>query len=160
MITIGPVGHADHAALWQILEPVIRAGETYAQGRDLDREAALGWWLAPPHRAFVARDADGIIIGTYYLQPNQAGGGAHVANAGFMVRAGARGVGRAMGEHALITARALGFTAMQFNFVVSTNTRAIALWQSLGFAEVGRIPAAFDHPGLGLVDALVMHRAL
>ena len=160
MIAIGPAGPDDADAIWQILEPVIRAGDTYALDRTMPRDAALAWWLNPPHRAFVARDATGLIVGTHYLQPNQAGGGAHVANAGFMVRMGHRGVGRALAEHALDAARDAGFAAMQFNFVVSTNTRAIALWQALAFAEVGHLPAAFDHPHLGRVDALVMYRML
>lgn len=152
---------SDGQAIWRILEPVIRAGQTYALDRDMSREAALGYWLAPGHSAFVAEAAGGI-VGTYYLRANQAGGGAHVANCGYVTADGAegRGIARAMAHHSFAEARRRGFTAMQFNFVVATNERAVRLWQGLGFATVGRLPDAFRHPRLGLVDALVMHRAL
>jgi len=151
----------DHAAIWAILEPVIRAGETYALPRDMGREDALAYWLAPAHRTFVA-ERDGVVVGTYYLRANQQGGGAHVANCGYMTASDqqGRGVARAMCEHSLGAARESGFLAMQFNFVVATNTRAVALWERLGFQIVGRLPGAFRHPSLGLVDALTMFRAL
>jgi ribosomal protein S18 acetylase RimI-like enzyme len=150
-------GDAD--AIWTILEPVIRAGETYALDRDMTREAALAFWLA--NEAFVAEDGDRV-LGTYYMRRNQAGGGGHVCNCGYMVAAEAngRGVARAMCAHSLEHARARGYRGMQFNFVVSTNTRAVRLWQAMGFAIVGRIPGGFAHPRLGDVDALVMHQRL
>ncbi len=158
---IRPATSADHAAIWHILEPMIRAGETYALPRDMTEAEALNYWRAADRETFVADDA-GAIIGTYYLRPNQRGGGAHVANCGYVtaLHAAGRGVARAMCEHSLAAARDRGFTAMQFNFVVATNSRAIALWQSLGFETLGRLPGAFRHPSLGLVDALVMFRAL
>lgn len=151
----------DWPAIWAILEPAIRAGETYSLDRDMTEDAARAYWLAAGHDAFVAED-DGHILGTYYMRANQAGGGRHVANCGFMTEAAAqgRGVARAMCEHSQEHARARGFRAMQFNFVVSTNTRAVALWQSLGFAVVGRLPGAFAHPAQGDVDALVMFKTL
>jgi L-amino acid N-acyltransferase YncA len=160
-ITIRPAGAEDADAIWTILERTIRAGETYALPRDGSRAAMLAYWFAPGNRVFVAEQA-GAVCGTYVLRANQPGGGAHVANAGFMTHPDAtgRGIARAMGAHALETARAAGFLAMQFNFVVASNSRAVALWTSLGFREVGRVPAAFRHPVLGLVDALVMHRTL
>lgn len=151
----------DHDAIWKILEPVIRAGETYALPRDMTRTAALAYWTGSDRETFVA-EMDGRVVGTYYLRANQAGGGAHVANCGYVTAAEAagRGVARAMCEHSLATARACGFRAMQFNLVVSTNTRAVRLWQSLGFSTVGRLPRAFQHPQFGEVDALVMYRLL
>lgn len=151
----------DDDAIWQILQPIIRAGETYTLPRDISRKAALAYWCAPANEVFVAEDA-GEIVGTYYLRANQMGGGAHVANCGYMTApsASGRGVARAMCEHSLAYARSRGFHAMQFNFVVATNERAVRLWQSLGFAIVGRLRGAFQHPSLGLVDALVMYREL
>lgn len=151
----------DHDAVWAILEPVIRAGETYTLDPALGREAALAYWFSPAHRVFVA-ERDGQVLGTYYMRANQAGGGSHVANCGYMTAAAAqgRGLARAMCEHSLQAAREAGFHAMQFNFVVSTNERAVRLWKSLGFEEVGRLPDAFRHPRLGFVDALVMYRRL
>lgn len=74
--------------------------------------------------------------------------------------AAGRGIASAMCRHSLDAARARGFRAMQFNFVVGSNERAVRLWQRHGFAVVGRLPQAFAHPRLGLVDALVMHRLL
>lgn len=158
---IRPVTSADAAAIWAIIEPTIRAGETYTLDRDMREDAALAYWLGSDKATFVA-EADGIVLGTYYLRANQAGGGRHVCNAGYMTGAAAtgRGVARAMCLHSIDHGRARGFRAMQYNFVVSSNARAVGLWQSLGFDIVGRLPDAFDHPALGLVDALVMHRAL
>jgi len=161
-ITIREATRADAADIWHILEPVIRAGESYTLPRDMDREQALAYWFSAGHEVFVAITADGHVAGTYFLQPNQKGGGAHVANCGYITAAGAegQGVGRAMCEHSLERARARGFRAMQFNFVVSTNERAVRLWKALGFEIVGHLPNAFDHPVRGFVDALVMFRSL
>jgi ribosomal protein S18 acetylase RimI-like enzyme len=158
---VRPYSAADADALWALISPYLRAGETYALPRDWSREQALDFWCGPPHEAFVA-EADGALVGTYYLQPNQKGGGAHVANAGYMTAAHAagRGVARAMCAHSLDLARARGFRAMQFNFVVATNVRAIALWRSFGFEIAGTLPDAFDHPIEGLVDAYVMFKRL
>ena len=161
MITVRPAGVADAGAIWTILEPTIRAGETYTLPRDMTREQALAYWQAPGHDVFVAEE-NGEVVGTYYLRSNQKGGGAHVANCGYMTsfRASGRGVARAMCAHSLGHAKTRGFRAMQFNFVVSTNERAVRLWQSFGFEIVGRLPMAFLHPTSGYVDALVMYRHL
>jgi ribosomal protein S18 acetylase RimI-like enzyme len=158
---IRPFHEKDADALWSILEPIIRAGETYTQPRDMDRESALAYWLSPAHEVFVAED-NAEIVGTYFLQANQKGGGAHVANCGYITapRAIRRGVARAMCAHSLDRARQRGFRAMQFNFVISTNERAVRLWQSFGFEIVGRLPGAFQHPTQGFVDAFVMYRQL
>jgi ribosomal protein S18 acetylase RimI-like enzyme len=151
----------DHAAILAIVAPVLRAGETYAVARDLTDDQVLAYWFAPSHEVFVADD-DGVILGTYYLMANQAGGGAHVANCGYMTAPAAQGKGiaRAMCLHSLARAAERGFRAMQFNYVVSSNARAVALWQSLGFAIVGTLPGAFSHPQHGFVDSYVMFRAL
>jgi ribosomal protein S18 acetylase RimI-like enzyme len=160
-VHIRPAQPLDAPGIWAILEPIIRAGETCALPRDMTRDAALAYWMGADCETFVAEE-DGRILGTYYLKPNQLGGGAHVANCGYATAAEAsgRGVGRAMCEHSLILARSKGYRAMQFNFVVITNDRAVKLWQGLGFQIVGTIPAAFAHPTHGDVDAYVMHRKL
>jgi len=151
----------DHAAIWAILKPIFRAGETYAQPCDISRDAALAYWLGGIHTAFVARQ-NGQTLGTYYIGPNQLGGGAHVCNCGFATAESARGKGvaRAMLLHSLETARQQGFRAMQFNFVVATNQAALKIWFDNGFAEVGRLPGAFHHPRDGYVDALVLYKCL
>jgi ribosomal protein S18 acetylase RimI-like enzyme len=160
-ITIRPAERLDDDAIWNILEPTVRSGETYTLARGLSREDALAWWFAAGHEVFVAQ-LGGAVAGTYFLRANQQGGGAHVANCGYMTapHASGRGVARAMCAHSLDRARARGFRAMQFNFVVSTNQRAIRIWQSFGFEIVGRLPGAFQHPVEGYVDALVMYRYL
>jgi ribosomal protein S18 acetylase RimI-like enzyme len=160
-LLIRPARGDDTAAIWAIIEPVIRAGETYTLDRDMREVDALGYWLGADKAVFVA-EADGVVLGTYYLRANQAGGGGHVANCGYMTGAAAsgRGVARAMALHSFDQAKARGFRAMQFNFVVASNVRAVGLWQSLGFDIVGRLPGAFDHPAERFVDALVMFRAL
>ena len=151
----------DADAIWAILEPVIRAGETYPQPCDMDRAAALAYWFSLGHEVFVAED-NSEIVGTYFLKANQKGAGAHVANCGYMTapHASGRGVACAMCAHSLEQARQRGFRAMQFNFVVSTNERAVRLWQRFGFEVVGRLPKAFEHPKFGFTDVFVMYRQL
>ena len=151
----------DDDAIWAILEPVFRAGETYPIPRDISREGALTYWHTPGHSVFVAEDGERI-VGTYYLRANNRGGGAHVANCGYMVAADAqgKGVARTMCAHSLDEAKRRGFFAMQFNFVIASNGRAVRLWQFCGFKIVGTLPGAFSHPALGPVDAYVLHRAL
>jgi ribosomal protein S18 acetylase RimI-like enzyme len=151
----------DAPAIWAILEPILRAGEVYALPRDMTPEHAIAFWTGPGSEAFVLEE-DGRIVGTYYLRANQLGGGSHVANGGYATAADAtgRGVARMMCSHSLESARARGFKAMQFNFVVSTNERAVRLWKSFGFEVVGILPGAFAHPHKGEVDALVMFRKL
>lgn len=158
---IRPANQDDHDAIWRIIGPTIRAGETYALDRDLSEADALAYWTGPDRDTFVVEE-EGAILGTYYIKPNQAGGGKHVCNCGYMTdpAAGGRGVARLMHDHSLAHARASGFRAMQFNFVISSNVRAVKLWQSLGFETVGRLPGAFLHPSEGYVDALVMFRDL
>jgi L-amino acid N-acyltransferase YncA len=152
---------ADAEPIWAILEPTIRAAETYTLPADMPREEALAYWFGPRHQVFAAEE-DGRILGTYFLQPNQQGGGSHVANCGYITApwATGRGVARAMCEDSLVRARQSGFQAMQFNFVVSTNEPAVHLWRSFGFEIVGQLPGAFHHPSQGFVDALVMYRSL
>lgn len=158
---IRPATPADADAIWRILESVLRAGDTYALDRDLSRDDAVAFWLGEDRQSFVAI-AHGTVVGTYYLRANQAGGGAHIANCGYatLAEARGRGVARAMAVHSFAEARARGFRAMQFNFVVSSNVPAVRLWHALGFETVGRVPEAFDHPERGLVDALILHRRL
>lgn len=159
--TIRPATRADDDAIWRVIEPAFRAGETYPIPRDISRTDALAYWHTPGHAVFVAEDA-GQVLGTYYLRPNNRGGGSHVCNYGYIVAPAAmrRGIARAMCAHSLEYAKTHGFRAMQFNFVISSNERAVRLWQDLGFAIVGRLPGAYDHPSRGAVDAFVMFRQL
>lgn len=152
---------SDARAITAILMPIIRAGTTYALDPDMSEGDALAYWMGPDKETFVAED-EGRVIATYYMRPNQSGGGSHVCNCGYMTdpQASGRGVARLMHQHSLVRAVEMGFRAMQFNFVISSNERAVQLWQSLGFAIVGRLPEAFLHPQKGYVDALVMFRAL
>ncbi|WAJ29748.1 GNAT family N-acetyltransferase [Antarcticirhabdus aurantiaca] len=158
---IRPARHEDRAAILSIIRPVVEQGETYTLDRDMSDADILAYWLGPDKEVFVAEDEGGL-VGTYYIRANQAGGGRHVCNCGYVTasEAAGRGVARRMCGHSLDHARSRGFRAMQFNFVVSTNSRAVALWQAMDFAVVGRLPLAFEHPAHGFVDALVMFRAL
>jgi L-amino acid N-acyltransferase YncA len=161
MIKIRPATDADHDAIWKIFHEIVAAGDTYAFDPKMPREEALAYWFRSGTRTYVAEN-DERVVGTYILRANQLGPGSHVANAGFMVASDVQGcgVGRAMAEHCLSEARRMGFRAMQFNFVVSTNTLAIRLWQQLGFQVVGTLPGAFRHPQKGYVDVYVMYRSL
>ena len=151
----------DAQAIWEIIKPVIQAGDTYTLPQDMSRDAALMYWCSPKHEVFVA-ELDGAVVGTYYMRANQQGGGAHVANCGYITATAAtgQGIARRMCEHSMLHAKQNGFRAIQFNFVVSTNERAVNLWLKLGFEVVGRLPGAFNHPRFGFVDALVMFRRL
>jgi ribosomal protein S18 acetylase RimI-like enzyme len=161
VLLIRPARADDREAIWGILEPVLRAGETYPLPRDVSRDEALAYWHREGQDVFVAEDA-GRILGTYFLRANQPGAGSHVANCGYMTSPASQGqgIGRAMLEDSLARARARSFRAMQFNFVVSTNERAIRIWQAYGFEIVGRVPSAFRHPESGFVDALIMYKHL
>lgn len=158
---IRPARPEDAAAIWAVMEPIIRAGDTYTLDPQMSEADAIAHWLGPDKETFVVEE-DGAIVGTYYMRPNRAGGGSHVCNCGYMTSPAARGRGiaRMMCRHSLEHARSRGYRAMQFNFVVSTNERAVRLWESIGFTTVGRLPLAFKHPTLGYVDALVMFQAL
>jgi ribosomal protein S18 acetylase RimI-like enzyme len=151
----------DRAAIWRIFHAVVSRGDTYAFDPDISREQALACWLSPKTRCYVGL-SEQKIVGTYILKANHPGLGSHVANAGFMVApwAQGRGIGRVMAEHCLHEATRLGYRAMQFNFVVSTNTTALRLWKNLGFKIVGRLPGAFRHRRHGFVDVYVMYRKL
>jgi GNAT superfamily N-acetyltransferase len=156
---IRPVKNSDRDAIWKIFREVISAGETYPIDPNISRQQGLAYWFKHDAHVFVA-EQDRQIVGAYTLHPNQAAGGAHVANAAFIVAKSARGrgIGRALGEHCLKEARRLGFRAMQFNFVVSTNELAVKLWQDLGMRIVGTLPGAFRHPARGYVDVYVMYQ--
>lgn len=160
-MNIRPAHEGDFASIAEIIVPVIRDGGTYTLDRDMSEEEALRYWTSPEKETFVAEE-DGRIVGTYYLRANQAGGGAHVGNCGYIVSGSTmgKGIARRMCEHSLAHAYGRGFRAMQFNFVVSKNERAVRLWLSLGFEIVGSLPEAFQHPTAGYVDAYVMYRTL
>lgn len=152
----------DWPRVWNLMEPVIRAGETYPYARDMLSEQAHRRWLDVTEEAYLAEDAAGDLLGTYYIKPNQPTLGAHVANCGYMVAARARGQGvaTALCKHSQSRAVALGYRAMQFNLVVKTNAPSVHLWQKLGYHVVGTLPGAFLHARHGYVDAYVMFRTL
>lgn len=154
---------ADHwPGIWRLLEPVFRAGETYAFPADIDEAGARRAWLEMPTATYVVLGDDGAVLGTYYLKPNHPGPGSHVCNCGYVVGEAARGRGiaSAMCEHSQREAVAFGFRAMQYNLVVATNESAIRVWQKQGFTIAGTLPQAFRHPRQGYVDAFVMYKQL
>jgi L-amino acid N-acyltransferase YncA len=161
VLKVRPATEADRDPVWIIFQTVVATGDTYAIDPEISRDDALAYWFRADTHTYVA-ERDGRVVGTYILKANQPGPGSHVANAAFMVASGAQGsgVGRRMAEHCLSEARHLGFRAMQFNFVVSTNLPAIYLWEQLGFKNVGTLPGAFHHPQKGYVDVYVMFRPL
>jgi len=161
MIEIRKAVDSDKPSVWQIIKAVIAGGDTYVYPPDSPEDEMTAYWLGPEKNTYVAVD-DGEIVGTFWIKANQPGLGSHIANAAYMVSpdAGGNGVGRRMAEFSLKEARRLGFTAMQFNFVVKSNAIAVKLWQSVGFEIIGEIPDAFDHAGNGLTNAYIMYRKL
>ena len=151
----------DFAAIWPIFNEIVSAGETYAYPPETTKEEAFQLWVRLPRKTCVVED-NNQILGTYYIKTNQGGPGSHVCNCGYMVSSKARGKGlaTAMCEHSKKAAKALGYKAMQFNFVASGNEGAVKLWTKLGFETVGTLPKAFNHPSKGYVDALVMYKWL
>ena len=161
-LQIRPYESADWPQVWVLLEPVFRAGETFPHDPAITEEKARAAWVEQSQAVMVAVDPAGAVVGTYYLRPNSLALGAHVANAGYVVSQHCRrqGIGSRLCQHSLQAARRLGFRAMQFNLVVSTNSAGIRCWQRNGFQVVGTLPGAFRHRQLGYVDALVMIQAL
>ncbi|MEV2196763.1 GNAT family N-acetyltransferase [Streptomyces phaeochromogenes] len=152
---------SDWPRIWPFWHRIVAAAETYAWDPDTSEEDARALWMAPGKRVYVAEDATGAVVGSAYVAPNYGGPASHIANAGFMVDPAhsGRGIGRALADHVLETAKADGYRAMVFNAVVETNP-AVNLWLSLGFTIVGTIPEAYAHPTQGRVGLHVMHRAL
>ena len=162
MIKIRPFESADWSTLWSMLQTLFAAGDTYTFSPQSTEAEIHKAWIELPAATFVACNEAGEILGTYFIKPNQPGLGAHVCNCGYVVSASAQGQGIAsqMCEHSQKLAVEMGFRAMQFNFVVSTNTGAVRLWQKLGFEIVGTLPGVFQHQKLGFVDAIVMFKNL
>lgn len=151
----------DEKALWGILEPMVRKGGTYVFSLDKTKESMMGYWMGTDKTTFVVEN-EGVVVGTFYLKANQEGLGDHICNAGFVVSRDAegQGVGRWMGEYAQEAAKSREFLAMQFNFVIQSNQKAVHLWKSLGFSVIGEIPEAYRHPNLGLVSAFIFYKKL
>ena len=161
MLEIRKAAEMDKGAVWEIIRAVIATGDTYVFAPDSTEEEMIAYWYSPDKHTYVA-ELDGEMVGTFFLKANQPGLGSHIGNAGYMVKPGihGKGIGRRMAEWSLGESRRLGFTAMQFNFVVKSNKYAVKLWQDIGFEIVGEIPEAFDHGEHGLTNALIMYRKL
>lgn len=161
MVEIRPATDADKPAVWEIIKAVIAGGDTYTFAPDTPESEMIAFWFSPEKHAYVAAE-DGKILGTYWLKANQPGLGDHVGNGGYMVSPDAKGkgIGRRMAEHSIEEARRIGYHAIQFNFVVKSNTAAVNLWKSVGFEVIGEIPDAIRHAKLGLTNAYIMYRKL
>ena len=161
MLEIRSATAADKPAVWQIIKPVIEAGDTYVFAPDSPEDEMIAYWFSPEKYVYLAEE-NAEVLGTFWLKANQPGLGSHVCNAAYMVapNAAGKGIGRKMAEFSLDEARRLGFTAMQFNFVVASNTAAVGLWKSIGMEIIGEIPDAFNHARDGMTNAYVMYRKL
>ena len=161
MTEIRTATESDKPAVWQIIKSVIATGDTYVFAPDSTEDEMISYWFSPEKHVYVAEE-DGNVVGTFWLKANQPGLGSHICNAAYMVapEAAGKGIGRKMAEYSLEEARRLGFSAMQFNFVVKSNTAAVRLWESIGMEIIGEIPDALDHRELGMTNALIMYRKL
>lgn len=151
----------DFEGIWEIFHQVIAKGDTYVISPDTPKTDLAKHWFASYMQTYVAVE-DGVICGTYIIKPNQIDLGGHIANGSYMVHPNyqGKGIGKLLGNHSLVLAKSLGFSAMQFNIVVSTNVIAVALWERIGFTILGTIPKAFNHQQLGFVDAYMMYKNL
>jgi ribosomal protein S18 acetylase RimI-like enzyme len=158
---IREITKSDFQQFWPVFKEILQAQETYALAPDMDLDQAYALWCLTPTKSYVYEEA-GKIFGTYYIKPNAMGPGSHVCNCGYMVspEARGRGIARKMCEHSQQIALQLGFKAMQFNAVVSTNVAAIALWKKLGFTILGTVPKAYHHRTAGYVDTCIMYKSL
>ena len=161
MIEIRKANAEDKDQIWEIIREVISKGDTYTFDPNSSKETMLNYWYGPDRHTYVATDK-GKIVGTFMIRDNQPGLGAHIANGAYMVSeaASGKGIGKKMGEFSLAEAKRLGYTAMQFNIVIKSNTRAVHLWQNLGFKIIGEIPDAFNHKENGMTNAYIMYRKL
>ncbi len=161
MLEIRKIHKEDKSVVWEIIKSVIATGDTYLFYPNTSREKMLNYWFAADKKTYVALSEDKI-VGTFFIKDNQPDLGSHICNAGYMVSSEAKGkgIGRKMAEFSLREARHLGYTAMQFNFVVKSNSIAVRLWLALGFEIIGEIPEAFQHAENGLTNALIMYRKL
>lgn len=162
LVQVRAIRAQDWSQLWPVFQEIVAEGETYTYPQDLTVDQAMASWTPTGRGVTVVAEEDGVLLGAALIQPNRPGRGAHVATASFMVSSAARGrgVGRLLGQYVLSWATDEGFRAMQFNAVVDTNTAAVGLWESLGFATVGVVPEAFDSASHGLVGLRIMHRFL
>ena len=161
MLDIRKATEEDKPGIWKIIKAVIATGDTYVFAPDSSEEEMLAFWYSSEKHTYVAF-LENEMVGTFFLKANQPGLGSHVGNAGYMVMPGhfGKGIGRQMAEWSLDECRRLGYTALQFNFVVKSNTYAVKLWQSLGMEIIGEIPDAFNHAQHGLTNAYIMYRKL
>lgn len=143
-LVLAPFAEADDAALFEVFARIVESGEGYPHAAPLSRADFDGLWRAPAAAVTVARLA-GRVVGGYYLKPNYAGRAAHIANAGYVVDASARGLGlgRRLVQHSIEAAPGLGFDAIVFNLVFESNP-ARPMYEELGWQPVGRIPDAVD----------------
>ncbi len=161
MLTIRKAIDDDKPAIWQIVKAVIAGGDTYVFAPDASEDEMMAFWFTPDKHNYVA-ELDGEIVATFWLRPNNPGLGKHVGNAAYMVSPNAhgKGIGKQIGLWSLDEARRLGFTAMQFNFVVKSNIYAVKLWQDIGFEIIGEIPDAMIHTKNCPTNAYIMYRTL
>lgn len=161
MPAIRPYHATDFAQLIEILKQVVASGDTYSLSPESDTEELKAFWFAKGNHVYVCVD-DNVVMGSFFIRNNQPGLGSHIANAGFVVdhKYGGRGIGRMMGEFAIREGRLMGFQAMQFNYVIKSNTHAVELWKKLGFEVMAEIPEAFRHVKNGLTSVYIMYRKL
>lgn len=160
-VTIRPVKPEEYDQIWEILRQVIKTGDTYVFDPESSKEKMLGYWISPDKHCFVA-EVEGAVAGSFLIKNNQPDLGNHVANASYIVHPEFRGlgIGRKIGEASIFKAKELGYHAMQFNYVIKTNTPAVTLWKSLGFRIVGEVPNAYRHQHLGLTNVYIFYREL
>lgn len=160
-IRIRPSSPADLPALTDLWNEIVEAGDAFPQEFPLSASEGEIFFASQTFTG-VAEDENGRLLGLYILHPNNLGRCGHLANASFAVAKEARGqhIGEQLVRHCLDTARARGFSVLQFNAVVRTNHAAIRLYEKLGFVRLGLIPGGFRLKNGAYEDILLFYHQL
>lgn len=154
--------NSDITAIQSIWNEVILEGECFLWEQPFSKDE-MDKILEVQEVIYCAIDEkDEKVVGFYVLHDNFPTRGNHIANALYAVDKSykGQGIGKLLGSHSIKIALEKGYSAIQFNAVVSTNNTAIKLWEGLGFKKIGTIEQGFRNKNNEFVDLYIYHRLL